>query len=118
MKGKWIPVKGGEGEHSRQAHADMPKGTFEREMSKEGFFGPAAFFHHPKPPTGWTDFQGPLRPRAFDLTKTTMPGKGAGPWHAPVILSNKSVEVRYWKQDRANDRFGAQRRRRHAHLRA
>ena len=53
-KGKWIPVKGAEGKHSKQAHADMPEGTFEREMSKEGFFGPAAFFHHPRPPTGWT----------------------------------------------------------------
>src|SRR5262245_53161115 len=101
-KGKWIPVKGAEGKHSRQAHADMPEGTFEREMSKEGFFGPAAFFHHPKPPTGWTNFEGPLRPRAFDLTKLAPSGNrnpgedGAGPWHAPVILSNKSVEVRFW----------------------
>jgi homogentisate 1,2-dioxygenase len=97
-KGKWIPVKGAEGKHSKQAHADMPEGTFEREMSKEGFFGPAAFFHHPKPPTGWTNFEGPLRPRAFDLTRTATAGdNGPGPWHAPVILSNKSVEVRYWK---------------------
>jgi homogentisate 1,2-dioxygenase len=96
-KGKWIPVKGAEGRHSKQAHADMPEGTYEREMSKEGFFGPAAFFHHPKPPTGWTNFEGPLRPRAFDLTRTSTKGEGAGPWHAPVILSNKSVEVRYWK---------------------
>ena len=96
-KGKWIPVKGGEGRHSKQAHADMPEGTFEREMSKEGFFGPAAFFHHPKPPTGWTSFEGPLGPRAFDLAAMTAPGEGRGPWHAPVILSNKSAEVRYWK---------------------
>ena len=35
-----------DGTHSRQAHADLPEGTFEREMSKEGFFGPAAFFYH------------------------------------------------------------------------
>ena len=32
------------GQSSRQAHADLPQGTYEREMSKEGFFGPAAFF--------------------------------------------------------------------------
>ena len=74
-KGKWIPVQGAEGKHSKQAHADMPEGTYEREMSKEGFFGPAAFFHHPKPPTGWTNFEGPLRPRAFDLTKTATSGE-------------------------------------------
>jgi homogentisate 1,2-dioxygenase len=97
-KGKWIPVKGAEGKHSKQAHADMPEGTYEREMSKEGFFGPAAFFHHPKPPTGWTNFEGPLRPRAFDLNGIAAPsGEALGPWHAPVILSNKAMEIRYWK---------------------
>ena len=63
----WIPVRGAQGQHSRQAHADMPEGTFEREMSKEGFFGPAAFFHHRRPPTSWSSFEGPLRPRAFNL---------------------------------------------------
>ncbi len=94
-KGKWIPVKGAEGKHSKQAHADMPEGTFEREMSKEGFFGPAAFFHHPNPPTGWSEFEGPLRPRAFDLTKLA-DVKGS-PWDAPVVLHNKATEVRFWK---------------------
>jgi homogentisate 1,2-dioxygenase len=94
-KGKWIPVKGAEGRHSKQAHADMPEGTYEREMSKEGFFGPAAFFHHPKPPTGWSSFEGPLRPRAFDLTK--IDGDTSSPWDAPIILSNRSVEVRMWR---------------------
>ena len=29
-----------EGTASRQAHADLPAGTYEREISKEGFFGP------------------------------------------------------------------------------
>jgi homogentisate 1,2-dioxygenase len=94
-KGKWIPVKGAEGRHSKQAHADMPEGTYEREMSKEGFFGPAAFFHHPRPPTGWTNFEGPLRPRAFDLMKVD--GAKHSPWDAPVILSNKATEVRMWR---------------------
>lgn len=94
-KGKWIAVRGAEGKHSKQAHADMPEGTYEREMSKEGFFGPAAFFHHPNPPTGWSDFEGPLRPRAFDLPKLA-DAKGS-PWDAPVVLHNKATEVRFWK---------------------
>lgn len=94
-KGKWIPVRGAEGKHSKQAHADMPEATYEREMSKEGFFGPAAFFHHPNPPTGWSDFEGPLQPRAFDLTKLA-DAKGS-PWDAPVVLHNKATEVRFWK---------------------
>ena len=68
-KGDWIPVRAAEGVHSKQAHADLPDGTYEREISKEGFFGPAAFLHHRHPPTGWVKFEGPLRPRAFDLAR-------------------------------------------------
>lgn len=94
-KGKWIPVRGAEGRHSRQAHADLPEGAYEREMSKEGFFGPAAFFYHRKPPTGWSGFEGPLRPRAFDLMKPD--GFTQSPWEAPVILSNKACEIRMWR---------------------
>ena len=95
MARNWIPVRGAQGQHSRQAHADMPAGTYEREISKEGFFGPAAFIHHRRPPTGWTSFEGPLRPRAFDLNG--MAAEGASPWSAGVILSNAAVEMRFWK---------------------
>ena len=90
----WIPVRGAGGAHSRQAHADLPPGTYEREVSKEGFFGPAAFFHHPRPPTGWSAFEGPLRPRAFDLMALKAPC--ARPWDAPVVLSNAACELRFW----------------------
>jgi homogentisate 1,2-dioxygenase len=93
----WIPVRGAQGVHSRQAHADLPAGTYEREISKEGFFGPAAFLHHPRPPTGWTNFEGPLRPRAFDLARLNEPQ--ASPWSAPVVLHNGATEIRFWKLD-------------------
>jgi homogentisate 1,2-dioxygenase len=83
------------GKASRQAHADLPDGTYEREMSKEGFFGPAAFFHHRNPPTGWTQFEGPMAPRAFDLTKLNE--ATASPWHAPVVLHNAHTELRLWR---------------------
>ncbi len=79
---------------SRQAHADMPPGTYEREMGKEGFFGPASFFHHRHPPTAWSRFEGPLRPRAFDLAALAAPADG--PWAAPVVLRNRACEVRWW----------------------
>jgi len=94
-KRNWIPVKAAEGLHSRQAHADMPEGTFEREASKEGFFGPAAFFHHRRPPTGWSNFEGPLRPRAFDLNGLNE-AQGS-PWDAPVVLHNAATEIRFWQ---------------------
>ncbi|MGF1463420.1 MAG: homogentisate 1,2-dioxygenase [Maricaulaceae bacterium] len=95
MPRHWLPIKAAQGEHSRQAHADLPEGTYEREVSKEGFFGPAAFFHHKRPPTSWSHFEGPLRPRAFDLTALAM-GE-PGPWAAPVVLHNSAVEVRFWR---------------------
>ena len=91
----WIPVRAAQGAHSRQAHADMPEGTYEREISKEGFFGPAAFLHHRRPPTGWVKFEGPLRPRAFDLARLNE--AQPSPWNAPTVLHNAAVEVRFWK---------------------
>lgn len=95
MARNWIPVRGAQGDHSRQAHADMPDGTYEREISKEGFFGPAAFLHHRRPPTGWVKFEGPLRPRAFDLARLNE--AQASPWSAPTVLHNAATEVRFWK---------------------
>ena len=84
-----------EGKASRQAHADLPPGTYEREMSKEGFFGPAAFFHHRHPPTGWSGFEGPLSPHAFDFTK--LEAVSAHPWSAPDLLFNAQVRIRFWR---------------------
>lgn len=92
---KWISASHVEGKASRQAHADFPEGTYEREMSKEGFFGPAAFLHHKNPPTGWTKFEGPLQPRAFDLTKLN--AADPSPWASRTVLHNKATDIRFWK---------------------
>ncbi|MFQ5563765.1 MAG: homogentisate 1,2-dioxygenase [Parvularculaceae bacterium] len=99
MARKWIAASRVEGEASRQAHADMPAGTYEREMSKEGFFGPAAFFHHKRPPTGWTKFEGPLKPRAFNLAALNR--SEPSPWSAPRVLHNAACDIRFWKLDEA-----------------
>jgi homogentisate 1,2-dioxygenase len=92
---RYIPVSRVEGTASRQAHCDLPAGTYEREMSKEGFFGPAAFFHHRHPPTGWSEFSGPLQPHAYDLAK--LPVATSGPWSAAPVLANAHCRVRYWR---------------------
>jgi len=84
-----------EGEASRQAHADLPKGTFEREISKEGFFGPAAHLYHRHPPTGWTTFEGPLQPHAFDFAKLSR--TDASPWSAGELLHNGALRIRFWR---------------------
>lgn len=86
-----------EGEASRQAHADLPADTFERELGREGFYGPATHMHHRHPPTGWSRIEGPLRPRAFDLMRLEALDLPHGsPWNAVEVLSNASVKLRFW----------------------
>ena len=91
---KYISFPKVEGETSRQAHADLPAGTYERELGKEGFFGPATHMYHRHPPTGWTSWEGPLRPRAFDLVK--LEAADTSPWRAPDVLGNAALRLRYW----------------------
>lgn len=96
---QWISFPRSQGQASRQAHADFPENTYERELGREGFFGPAAHMHHRNPPTGWIDWQGPLRPRAYDLTKLTIPADS--PWQAASILYNSHIQVRWWQLDKS-----------------
>ncbi len=99
----YIPVARVAGTATRQAHCDLPAGTYEREMSKEGFYGPAAFFHHRHPPTGWSEFEGPLRPRALDLNRLT--GGSTRPWDAPTVLGNPHCRIRFWRLPRSMERL-------------
>ncbi len=92
---RWISFPRSQGTHSRQAHADLPPGTFEREMGKEGFFGPSCHFHHSHPPTAWSKFEGELKPRAFDLNR--MPSETDSPWSAPRLLHNSDMQLRIWR---------------------
>jgi len=92
---KWISFPKVTGEASRQAHCDLPSNTFEREMSKEGFSGPSAQFHHKHPPTSWTAIEGALQPRAFDTNK--LEKYIDNPWATQLLLFNESTKVRIWQ---------------------
>lgn len=98
---RWISNSRVEGEASRQAHCDIPEGTYERELGKEGFFGPAAHMYHRQPPTGWSDFSGPLQPRAFDTTQLS--DHGASPWDANLLMHNPHIRFRQWCMPRSMD---------------
>ena len=98
---RWISLPHREGEHSRQAHADLPAGTFEREMGKEGFFGPSTHFHHRHAPTGWQSFDGALQPHAYDLVRAD--GFTASPWDALTLLGNGDMQFRWWRCEQAMD---------------
>ncbi len=94
-----ISVSRIEGTASRQAHADLPEGTYERELGREGFYGPATQMYHSHPPTGWSGWDGPLRPRAFDLARLNT--LSASPWEATAVLHNAHVRLRYWRTEGA-----------------
>jgi homogentisate 1,2-dioxygenase len=91
---QWISLSRVEGNASRQAHADFPQDTYERELGREGFFGPATHMHHKHPPTGWSHWDGPLKPRALDLNKINL--TTANPWKATTFLHNPYTKLRYW----------------------
>ncbi|MCV2883148.1 homogentisate 1,2-dioxygenase [Aestuariibacter sp. AA17] len=97
---RWINFPRHEGITSRQAHADFPEeGIYEREVGRSGFFGPAAHLHHKHPPTNWVDWQGPLKPRAFDLNQLEaqdVETATSSPWSAPTILKNAHCQYRIW----------------------
>ena len=47
-----VPLR--QGQASRQAHADLPDRSFERELGRHGFFGAATQMYHRNPPVAWT----------------------------------------------------------------
>ena len=83
-----------EGNASRQAHTNLPQGTYERELGREGFFGPASQMYHRHPPTDWLRWEGPLKPRAFDLNEQA---ESDSPLTAEPFLSNAQVRLCYWQ---------------------
>ncbi len=101
MAKHWISHPRVEGTTSRQAHCDLPENTFERELGKEGFFGPVTHMYHRNAPTGWSRFEGDLKPRAFD---TTHFGEfGPSPWDARRLLFNAHVKMRIWELQTSMD---------------
>jgi len=87
MSGRnWIEFPRVEGQATRQAHADLPEGTYEREFGRDGFFGPASHIYHRHPPTGWTAIEGPMRPRAFDAAKAAI--GSIGPFRSALLLGS------------------------------
>ena len=94
MASNWISFPRTQGDASRQAHCDLPEGSYERELGREGFFGPATHMYHRHRPTDWLRFEGDLKPRAFDTTH--LQNFGPSPWDARQLFHNGQVRIRIW----------------------
>ena len=83
---------------SRQAHRDLPEGTFEREVGREGFGGPSTQFYHRRPPTDWNGFSGPLQPRAWNLTESPT---DENLFRVSPVLQSAHTTIRFWQLDKS-----------------
>lgn len=100
---KWAQFPLKEGDISRQAHADFPEqAIYERETGRSGFFGPASHFHHTHAPTGWSHWEGPLKPRLFNFNDIGE-DKTNSPWQVPNLLHNPHCKMRTWRLEQSMD---------------
>lgn len=53
------------GVYTKQAHVKIPKGLYEEEHGRKGFFGRVSQIYHENPLTSWTNIEGNLKPRAL-----------------------------------------------------
>src|SRR6266496_564944 len=89
--GPMYPLK--KGKYAAQAHVGIPEGTYEEEHGRKGFYGKSAHLYHAHPPTGWTRFEGKLRPHLFDLNKL-QPSDLDDPDGSPLaFLGNNDVKL-------------------------
>lgn len=78
-----------QGVFSPQPHVDVPDGTYEEEHGRQGFFGRVSHLYHRHPPTGWLKIEGPLKPRAYQVTKLA----GAEHGQPEFFLENADVKL-------------------------
>lgn len=58
-----------QGQPTKQGHKAIPEGYYEEEQGLKGFFGPVSHLIRKKPSTRWTEIEGELKPRLYDLVK-------------------------------------------------
>jgi homogentisate 1,2-dioxygenase len=82
------------GRVTRQAHVDVPEGTFEDEHGRQGFFGRVSHLYRLHPPVEIARIEGPLRPRAFRVARAPAPDAD-DPRGLPVCLAGND-EASLW----------------------
>ncbi len=100
------------GKVTRQAHFDVPEGTYEEEHGREAFAGRASHLYRMHPPTAWTRIEGNLRPQAFDLNqvKPSDMTEADGAWQmiagndeVRLYISRRAEPMRFFLRDADGD---------------
>lgn len=78
-----------QGVYTLQPHVQVPDGTYEEEHARQGFFGRTSHLYHRHPPTGWLRIEGPLKPRAYSVSKL----EGQNFAQPTVFLKNADVQL-------------------------
>lgn len=73
------------GTFAKQAHVHIPEGLYEEEHGRKGFFGRVSHLYHRRPPVGWTNIEGPLKPRCLPNIFSADAEK--------LLLSNRDVAI-------------------------
>lgn len=99
-----MPYQQAHGQYSKQAHVNIPEGTYEEEHGRDGFFGPVSQLYHTHAPTGWTRIEGPLKPQAIDGNKLSHAGKNAVTGRT-TVLHNQDVAIHIARPSEPMDFF-------------
>lgn len=83
-------IQQGKGKFTPQAHVGIPKGTYEDEHGRAGFYGRVTHLYHSNPPTNWEKIDGPCRPQAFNMYELPLQ---KDPWQATFLLENQDVKI-------------------------
>jgi homogentisate 1,2-dioxygenase len=76
------------GKYTKQAHLNLPEGTYEEEHGRNGFFGKVSHLYRLHPPTSWTKIEGNLKPRAYNTNKLEIEN-----WNKLLYNSDLSIYI-------------------------
>ncbi|MBK7960608.1 MAG: hypothetical protein IPK04_04995 [Bdellovibrionales bacterium] len=88
-----------QGKFTTQGHKGIPEGCFEEEQGRKGFFGQVSHLIKSKPSTRWTNIEGPLKPRLYDLVEYQ---KNFGQWKR-LFFNSEVVLYNYWLRPTSSD---------------
>ena len=81
------------GIYTKQAHSNVPEGTYEEEFGRSGFFGDQAQLYRLHPTTDWTRIEGPLKPHAIRTYELAPDDMHDANGHPVTVLFNDDMRL-------------------------